>query len=139
MASCSQRSDHDHKRRHGGRRPGRVHPPQLNLFDVDATLSDMSPMAARFTDVGRPAGVPATGFADLLRDGFTLAVTGANRRCRCRRQLVAVHPWDIHGAHGAGLRTAGSNRSGARYPATLHRAELEADSLTRLERVLIGG
>jgi 2-haloacid dehalogenase len=30
--------------------------------------------------------------------------------------LVAVHPWDIHGASLAGLRTAWVNRSGAAYP-----------------------
>jgi 2-haloalkanoic acid dehalogenase type II len=31
--------------------------------------------------------------------------------------LVAVHPWDIHGAARAGLRTAWLNRTGATYPA----------------------
>jgi 2-haloacid dehalogenase len=30
--------------------------------------------------------------------------------------LVAVHPWDIHGAAKAGLQTAWINRSGAAYP-----------------------
>jgi 2-haloacid dehalogenase len=30
--------------------------------------------------------------------------------------LVAVHPWDIHGAAEAGLQTAWINRSGAAYP-----------------------
>jgi hypothetical protein len=30
--------------------------------------------------------------------------------------LVAVHPWDIHGARSAGLSTAWVNRSGGRYP-----------------------
>jgi 2-haloacid dehalogenase len=30
--------------------------------------------------------------------------------------LVAVHPWDIHGAARAGLRTAWLNRTGAAYP-----------------------
>jgi 2-haloacid dehalogenase len=30
--------------------------------------------------------------------------------------LVAVHPWDIHGAAEAGLQTAWMNRSGSAYP-----------------------
>ena len=31
--------------------------------------------------------------------------------------LVAVHPWDIHGAARAGMRTAWVNRTNASYPA----------------------
>jgi len=50
--------------------------------------------------------------------------------------LVAVHPWDIHGAHQAGLRTAWINRRGGRYPRTMHPADLEATSLTDLARIL---
>ncbi|MBW0102791.1 haloacid dehalogenase type II [Pseudonocardia sp. KRD291] len=33
--------------------------------------------------------------------------------------MVAVHPWDLHGAHRAGMRTAFLNRDGATYPAHL--------------------
>jgi 2-haloacid dehalogenase len=50
--------------------------------------------------------------------------------------LVAVHPWDIHGAHAAGLRTAWINRTGRRYPHTMHRADVEAKSLTELAQIL---
>jgi 2-haloacid dehalogenase len=32
--------------------------------------------------------------------------------------LVAVHPWDVHGARRAGLRSAWVNRSGGAFPAT---------------------
>jgi 2-haloacid dehalogenase len=46
--------------------------------------------------------------------------------------LVAVHPWDVHGAHHAGLGTAWLNRSGAAYPAGFHVPDLEADSLVDL-------
>ncbi len=46
--------------------------------------------------------------------------------------LVAVHPWDIDGAHRAGLRTAWVNRSGARYPAYFARPDIEATSLPEL-------
>ncbi len=33
-----------------------------------------------------------------------------------RALMVAVHPWDLHGAHQIGMRTAWLNRSGAAYP-----------------------
>jgi len=40
------------------------------------------------------------------------------------------------GAHQAGLRTAWINRTGGRYPQTMHPADLEATSLTALARIL---
>jgi 2-haloacid dehalogenase len=46
--------------------------------------------------------------------------------------LVAVHPWDIHGAARAGLRTAWLNRGGATYPAHFAAPELAPDSLVAL-------
>ena len=66
--------------------PGTGHPvrpdgprrPTLILFDVNETLSDMSPMAKRFEDVGAPAHLARTWFAGLLRDGFALAAAGAS-------------------------------------------------------------
>ncbi|MGV8964666.1 MAG: haloacid dehalogenase type II [Cellulomonas sp.] len=51
--------------------------PAVIVFDVNETLSDMSPMAARFVDVGAPAHLAATWFATLLRDGFALTAAGA--------------------------------------------------------------
>ncbi len=55
--------------------------------------------------------------------------------CAAYGVLVAVHPWDIHGAHQAGLRTAWANRTGGRYPQTMHPADLEVTSLTALARI----
>lgn len=52
--------------------------------------------------------------------------------------LVAVHPWDLDGAHRAGLRTAWINRSGARYPAYFAAPGVEATSLSELA-VRLGG
>ncbi len=40
------------------------------LFDVNETLSDMSPMGQRFEDVGALARLEKTWFPELLRDGF---------------------------------------------------------------------
>ena len=52
--------------------------PALVLFDVNETLSDMSPMGQRFSDVGAPDHLAPTWFAGLLRDGFALAAAGAS-------------------------------------------------------------
>jgi 2-haloacid dehalogenase len=60
-------------------------------------------------------------------------------RCRARpttMMLVAVHPWDIHGAHLAGMRTAWINRTAATYPEYFNAPTLEATSLTHLADLL---
>ena len=46
--------------------------------------------------------------------------------------LVAVHPWDVDGAHRAGLRTAWVDRGGSPYPGHFSRADVEVASLTEL-------
>ena len=51
--------------------------PTVVVFDVNETLSNMSPMADRFVDVGAPAHLAATWFATLLRDGFALTAAGS--------------------------------------------------------------
>ena len=48
------------------------------VFDVNETLSDMSPMAESFREVGAPADMAKLWFATLLRDGFALAASGDN-------------------------------------------------------------
>ena len=52
--------------------------PRIVVFDVNETLSDMSPLADRFTEIGAPQTLMATWFAALLRDGFALTAAGAN-------------------------------------------------------------
>ena len=66
----------------------------------------------------------------------------ALRECEVRPQdamLVAVHPWDVHGAKAAGLLAAWVDRTGAPYPEPMYAADLVATSLTdlasRLERL----
>ena len=54
--------------------------PDLIVFDVNETLSDLSPMAQRFTDVGAPGHLAATWFASVLRDGFALTAAGTSGR-----------------------------------------------------------
>lgn len=53
--------------------------PSVIVFDVNETLSDMGPMAGRFTDVGAPGHLAPLWFATLLRDGFALTAAGAQR------------------------------------------------------------
>jgi 2-haloacid dehalogenase len=216
--------------------------PAALVFDVNETLSDMSPLAQRFADVGAEESLAATWFASLLRDGFALTAVGVNPRFAeiartlltaqlsarvsdpdaaaehimtgfgelsthadvvpgihelarlgvrlltlsngsasvaeglltragirsefeallsvedaplwkpapsayayaletaaltpAEGMLVAVHPWDIDGAHRAGLRTAWVNRSGGPYPGHLSPADLEVTSMTDLAEQL---
>jgi len=218
--------------------------PAVIVLDVNETLSDMSPMAARFAEVGVSGALARVWFATLLRDGFALTAAGdrgtfadmaaevlrglldgedlnrplghavehvmagmaalglhedvadgvrelhqAGRRLitltngssmvakkifgaagildvfeallsvddapawkpapdsylyaarvtgvdPSEMMMVAVHPWDIHGAAAAGLRTAWINRSGARYPAYFTPPEHNVTALTDLPDVL---
>lgn len=46
--------------------------------------------------------------------------------------LVAVHPWDIHGASRAGLTTAWLNRTSEPYPGHFHAPDITVTSLPEL-------
>ncbi|WP_308468483.1 haloacid dehalogenase type II [Rathayibacter soli] len=50
--------------------------------------------------------------------------------------LVAVHPWDIHGAHRVGMRTAWINRDDEPYPSYFTAPDLVARSITELADML---
>ncbi|MGH3811341.1 MAG: haloacid dehalogenase type II [Pseudonocardiaceae bacterium] len=54
--------------------------PSVIVFDVNETLSDMSPLGERFADVGAPERLAKLWFAALLRDGFALTAAGASER-----------------------------------------------------------
>lgn len=71
MANSAESSDHPISP-DGPRRPAVI------VFDVNETLSDMSPMADRFVDVGAPGHLAAAWFAGLLRDGFALTAVGTS-------------------------------------------------------------
>lgn len=208
------------------------------VFDVNETLSDMSPLGAAFAAAGAPEHLAATWFAGILRDGFAVTAAAGNAafaeiareslgrllaahgiaaaeeatelimgalqslevhpdvvpgtdalhpvaplvtlsngaravadtlltragvrerfsrllsvedapawkparaayeyaagQCGTelpRMLLVAVHPWDIHGARAAGMATAWINRTGAAYPAYFTRPDVEASNLSSL-------
>jgi 2-haloacid dehalogenase len=215
------------------------------VFDVNETLSDMKPLAGRFTDVGAPDVLAKVWFTSLLRDGFALTATGgketfsrlasgalravlaeahvttpaddavdhilagfadlavhpdvpdgvrilrthglrlvtlsngsagvadrllakagvrgefeqllsaddagawkparaayahAARACSVGTEdmlLVAVHPWDIHGAHQAGLRTGWITRQQTPYPDYFSGPDLHAPDLVTLARQIV--
>lgn len=218
--------------------------PSVIVFDVNETLSNMSPMGERFAEVGVPAQLAKLWFATLLRDGFAITAAGGNgafaeigaealrgmlatsdsamdldqavehvmagmaglglhpdvpEGVRSLRKagyrlvtltngsaqvaerlftpagirdeferllsvadapgwkpapaayhyaaaacgvdlgemlLVAVHPWDIHGAARAGLGTAWINRSGAKYPNYFAAPDYTVTSLVELPEAL---
>ena len=56
------------------------------VFDVNETLSDLSPMAERFADLGAPAMLAKLWFASVLRDGFALTAAGGQEVLRHRRR-----------------------------------------------------
>ena len=53
---------------------------KLIVFDVNETLSDLEPLAQRFADIGLPAQLSTTWFAQVLRDGFALAAAGSSAK-----------------------------------------------------------
>ncbi|GAA3840130.1 haloacid dehalogenase type II [Streptomyces coacervatus] len=50
--------------------PADQHP--VLVFDVNETLSDLTPLGSRFEEVGAPRYLLPTWFAGVLRDGFAL-------------------------------------------------------------------
>lgn len=53
--------------------------PSVLVFDVNETLSDLSPLAARFVDVGASASMAQMWFESVLRDGFALTAAGSSK------------------------------------------------------------
>jgi len=54
--------------------------PSVVAFDVNETLSDQSPPADRFADLGLPGSIAKQWFAGLLRDNFALTAAGASEK-----------------------------------------------------------
>ncbi|MGB3687568.1 MAG: haloacid dehalogenase type II [Ornithinimicrobium sp.] len=64
----------------------------------------------------------------------------AGRECGVdlsQMMLVAVHPWDIHGAARAGMNTAWINRRGATYPGHFFSPDVEVSGLDELATRLV--
>ncbi len=52
-------------------------PRPIVVFDVNETLSDLSPLSGRFADLGAPETMATLWFTAVLRDGLALAATGS--------------------------------------------------------------
>jgi 2-haloacid dehalogenase len=52
--------------------------PSVLVFDVNETLTDMSPLASRLEDIGLPGHLLQTWFAGVLRDGIALTLAGGH-------------------------------------------------------------
>lgn len=52
--------------------------------------------------------------------------------------LIAVHPWDVHGAKRAGLRAGWLDRQGRAYPEVFEPPDATARDLPALARALVG-
>jgi 2-haloacid dehalogenase len=70
-----------------------------------------------------------------LSNGSASVAEGLLTRAGIRSEFEAL-PWDIDGAHRAGLRTAWVNRSGGPYPGHLSPADIDVTSLTDLAEQL---
>lgn len=82
-------------------------------------------------DFERLLSVDDAGIWKPARGSYDYAV----RQCAVLPEqmvLVAVHPWDVDGAHRAGLQTAWINRSGSDYPKHLTQPDLTVTSLREL-------
>ena len=105
--------------------------PALLVFDVNETLSDICPLAARSEDVSAPAHLAQTWFAELLRDGFALTVSGvaepfarlgAESRTT-RRPGPRPGPRRGRRTRAGGLRRAGSSPRRAQGPQVVGRPQ----------------
>lgn len=66
--------------------------PSVIAFDVNETLSDLSPLGARFVEVGASASAAPLWFACVLRDGFALTTVGENPPfAGVARELLLAH------------------------------------------------
>lgn len=66
--------------------------PSVIAFDVNETLSDLSPLGARFVEVGASASAAPLWFASVLRDGFALTAAGENPTfAGVARELLLMH------------------------------------------------
>ena len=71
--------------------------PAAIVFDVNETLSDLSPLGARFVEVGASASAAPLWFASILRDGFALTAAGDTAPfAGVARELLAAQLWEAN-------------------------------------------
>lgn len=95
-----------------------VRRPKTVAFDVNETLFALDPLRDRLAALGPDRPYLAAAAAGELA-------------------LVAVHPWDVHGAQRAGLVGAWVNRDGHRHPGIFEPPDVEGSSLTEVVAALL--
>ncbi|MBA3264361.1 MAG: haloacid dehalogenase type II [Thermoleophilaceae bacterium] len=125
-----------------------VEPGLRRLRDAGLRIATLTNGGAAATE----ALLERTGIADLVERNLDVA---AGRRWKpapepydyaCRTLgvapdaavLIAVHPWDVHGARCAGLRSAWLDRHGDPYPSVFVAPDVRAADLPALVDQLIG-
>lgn len=92
--------------------------PDLIVFDVNETLSDMSPLGDALVQAGVAEGQARTWFAGILRDGFAMAAAGGNA------SFAGIAPDSLHRLlieHGITAPGSGSTSPSCSASRTLRR------------------
>lgn len=139
--------------------------PVIEAFQAVTAQPDVAPAFARLREEGvgivtLTNGTAAVTEAFLERSGLTASVdavhdVGSWQAWKPRPEpyrgltevldvapreaaMVAVHPWDVHGARQAGLRSGWVNRDGARYPGFFTPPHVQGATLTEVADELLG-
>jgi 2-haloacid dehalogenase len=81
--------------------------------------------------VGQVLTVEDAGVWKPARAAYDVALVATGVEAR-EAAMVAVHPWDLHGAKAAGMRTIWVNRTGREYPSFFAAPDLEVRSFEQL-------
>lgn len=125
-----------------------VEPGLRRLRDAGLRIATLTNGSAAATE----ALLERTGVADLVERNLDVSEVGRwkpapepyDYACRTlgvapgAAVLIAVHPWDVHGARCAGLRSAWLDRHGDPYPSVFMAPDVSAADLPALVDQLIG-
>ena len=86
--------------------------------------------------VGQVLSVESAGVWKPAAAAYQVALEACGLDDPSQAALVAVHPWDLHGAKRAGLRTVWVNRRNATYPTYFAAPDLSVRSFEHLAQEL---
>ena len=107
--------------------------PVVTLSNGSASVADALLERDGLRDlVGQTLSVEGAGAWKPAAAAYQVALHACGLEDPAQAALVAVHPWDLHGAKRAGLRTIWVNRRGATYPTHFTRPDLTVHSFEHL-------
>ena len=107
--------------------------PVVTLSNGSASVADALLERDGLRDqVGQTLSVEGAGAWKPAAAAYQVALRACGLEDPAHAALVAVHPWDLHGAKRAGLRTIWVNRRGATYPTHFARPDLTVHSFEHL-------